>query len=291
MVNSSNNDLKLNRPIIINFKTNAKIFKVNFELSNIISGNFPHVGVTAREGIAVLYRRLNEKNYYNMDVMSRHKSFTLDFREILPDDDFFEVLIYGPILSQLEYFDIELSHNFRIEVIKRDSCKNILIGGGLHSFGIGCTTSGVMFPNIIGRKFNSNIINISQYDSNFLKVLYDTYKDIDLPKCDLGILELDYFNQNEKILDEYLINVVNLFKSKCDKLICWYTLPPDDSYRKNHIHDLLNQNFNKNELIIKDLSCLYNKEYLNKCTFSKNFINDTANICIFKELSKIIGEL
>ena len=97
-------------------------------------------------------------------------------------------------------------------------------------------------------------------------------------------------NQNEKILDEYLINVVNLFKSKCDKLICWYTLPHDDSYKKNHIHDLLNQNFNKNELIIKDLSCLYNNEYLNKCTFSKNFINDTANIYIFKELSKIIGE-
>ena len=113
MVNSSNNDLKLNRPIIINFKTNAKIFKVNFELSNIVKGNFPHVGVTAREGIAVLYRRLNEKNYYNMDVMSRHKSFTLDFREILPGDDFFEVLIYGPILSQLEYFDIERITQFR----------------------------------------------------------------------------------------------------------------------------------------------------------------------------------
>ena len=291
MVNSSNNDLKFNRPIIINFKTNAKLFKINFEVSNIVSGNYPHIGVTAREGVSILYKRLNEDLYFNADVMSRHKSFTIDFREILPNDDFYKVLIYGPILSKLEYFDVEISNEFDLEIINNESRKSILVGGGLHSFGVGCTTSGVMFPNILGRKLDVNVTNISQYDANYLQSLYANYNDENLSNFDIGILELDYCNQNDKIVEEYLVKVVDLFKSKCDYLIGWYALEDKDEIKKNRIAELLEDYIDKDEIIIKDLSCLYEKENFNKCTFGRNFINDTANIYIFRALNKISGDL
>lgn len=290
MINSSNNDLKFNRPIFINFRTNAKLFKVNFELSDVISGNYPHIGVTAREGISILYRRINEEFYYNVDVMSRHKSFTINLGEILPNDDFFEILIYGPILNKLAYLDIEISNEFDFEKINTQSRKNILIGGGIHSFGVGCTTSSVMFSNILGRKNGVNITNISQYDTNYLERLFDEYNSENLSNFDVGILELDYCNQNEDILDKYLLNVVDLFNSKCNHLIGWYTLQDRDKNKKDKINFLLSDYIKENRIIIKDLSYLYNAENLNKCTFGRNFINDTANIYIYKALNKIIGE-
>lgn len=291
MVNSSNNDLKFNRPIIVNFKTNSKIFKVNFELSSVISGNYPHIGVTAREGISILYKRINENLYYNVDVMSRHKSFTIDLREILPNDDFFEILIYGPILNKLAYLDIEIGNEFTFEKIDTQSRGNILVGGGLHSFGVGCTTSSVMFSNIIGRKHGVNITNISQYNTDYLDILYNEYTFENLSNYDIGILELDYCNQNDEIVDEYLLKVVDLFRSKCNHLICWYALQNRDNNKKNKINDLLREYTKENKIIMKDLSYLYGGEYFNKCTFGRNFINDTANIYIFKELNTIIGEL
>ena len=42
------------------FFTDAQRFVINYAVDEVKAGNFPHVGITAREGLAVLYRKCKE---------------------------------------------------------------------------------------------------------------------------------------------------------------------------------------------------------------------------------------
>ena len=65
----------------------------------------------------------------------------------------------------------------------------------------------------------------------------------------------------------------------------------------DEIHDYLVQNISydttlsKDNIELHDFSFLYNDEYLDICTYSGNFINDSGNVMLYKEFEKIIGEI
>ena len=48
---------------------------------------------------------------------------------------------------------------------------------------------------------------------------------------------------------------------------------------------------NDKKIKILDLSFIYDEEYSEMCTHSKNFINDTGNIMIYKQLKQNIEEI
>ena len=72
-------------------------------------GNFPHFGVTAREGIHILYRYPNTKNWFNVDAFSsRNSPITVNMKYIIKEDEEYEILIYKPILSEISKLEIEM---------------------------------------------------------------------------------------------------------------------------------------------------------------------------------------
>ena len=168
---------------------------------------------------------------------------------------------------------------------------DMLFVGGIHSFGIGCTACGVMFSNIIGRKFNKHYQNISFNENNHLKYIYDYLDRFDLNKIETIILELDYVRQDCEIFDEYAEKVIKKLKSRCNNLICWYTLPESESEKFLKLNNFLEKNSKKRGIYFLNLSLIYNNEFSYMCTHSKNFINDAGNIIIYKNLFKQINEI
>ncbi len=212
-------------------------------------------------------------------------------KHIVEKDEEYEILIYMPILSEINQFIIESPENYKIKYQKNEKNKTLLIAGGMHSFGIGCTACGVMFSNILGRKFNYNVQNISFNKKNFLKNTYECFKKYEHPKSELTILELDYTLQNDEIFNKYIKKVIKQIKSKTKYLICWYAIPQSEEKKHEKIKKLMKK-YSKNKSIeILDLSFIYDEEYSEMCTYSKNFINDTGNILIYKKLEETIKKI
>ena len=254
-------------------------------------GNFPHFGVIAREGIHILYRYPNTKNWFNVDAFSsRNSPITVNMKYIIKGDEEYEILIYKPILSEISKLEIEMDEKYSMECLENKKDKTILIAGGIHSFGIGCTACGVMFSNILGRKLDFNIQNISFNERNFLKNIGEYLKSYEQPHVELAILELDYIGQDDKILNRYNKKVIKQLKSKVDYLICWYAIPKTEEKKHEKLKKLMNKYSKDKKIEILDFSFIYDEEYSEMCTHSKNYINDTGNIMIYKRLEKIIKE-
>lgn len=280
------------KPTILNFITDAQTFIIHLKIKNKIPGNYPHIGITAREGIHILYRLLNTKQWYNIDACSsRNSPITVNMKQIIGKNEKYEIMIYGPILSEIEELNIDIPPKSNIEYITKNSKRTFLIVGGMHTFGIGCTACGVMFPNILGRKYEANIHNISYNENNYLKFIYDYFNKNNHPKVDLGILELDYINQNEKIFDDYAGKVIKQMKKKSKHLICWFSIPLTEKRRQKKIKTFSKKYTDDENISIINLSYLYNEKHSEMCTHSKNYINDTGNIMIYKSLNKNIKKL
>lgn len=301
VLNLLTEDIKLNmaNPKVFKFKTNAQRFKINFKVTDIIRGNYPHVGIPAHEGIMVLYRKTmdspdddsKERTWYNVEAYTERYDTTVFMHHLVYPGEEYEVMIYGPILSKISQLEIEYPEGTYAEEIKNPPNSKILVAGGTMSFGIGCTTSAMLFSSILSRKLNASVDNLTFNNSNFLNEINNFYKEnYEKKEYDIGILELDYSNQNDEIVETYLKNVITTMKSHCKKLICWYSLPPYRSYKKNNINKILNE-IPSDNIIVQDISYVFDKENFDICTYSGNFINDSGNMLIYKKLEETIRSL
>lgn len=283
---------EFSNPQIFLFETDAQSFKIDYNIINPIKGNFPHVGITAREGICVLYFSPVEKTWLNLDVYTRRSPVEVLMSHMVEKGFKYQVMIYGPILSEIETLKIELPDDSHSKVINPDFNMEVSFFGGVHSFGIGCTTVGTMFSNILGRKLDLKTNQITFNNKDYLKYLYGFLTtEENIPYSNVGILELDYYNQDDVIVEEYLKDVVYLIKEHCDILIGWFSIHPNKNYKKDNIYAILNDEIKNNLLVIEDYSHLYNSNNYEMCTFGFHFINDAGNILIFKKLEKELGVL
>lgn len=280
-------------PKMFLFETNSLNFKINYEIMNTIKANSPNLGITARSGICVLYYSPAEENWFNVDVYVNKSQINVLMSHMINEGDTYKVLIYGPILSNLNKLTVEINDNFYSKIIDNWFVDELSFFGGISTFGIGCTTVGTMFSNILSRKLGLKTNNISFNQRNYLKSVYNFLIDHikDIPHSEFIILELDYYNQDDEIVKKYLKYIVKFLKMKCDFLIGWITIPPNKSYKIDNIYELLHDEINNKDIIIEDLSFLYDEKYYEMCTFGFNFINDTGNIFIFKNLKETMEEL
>ncbi len=285
-VNNSNSV----KPYLFKFETDVQRFKIHFQTRNAPSGNYPHMGVTAREGIHVLYRIAGTTQWFNVDAYSpRNSPVNVNMKYLAQIGESYEILIYGPVLSEIELLKIEIDNGSEITVLNNEISNEVLIVGGIHTLGIGCTASGVMFSNILARRFDKHFQNISFNETNHLKTIYEKIDNYNLDKYDTIILELDYIRQDEAVFDEYAKKVIKKLKSKCNNLICWYALPKSESGRYSKLTEFEKKYSKKRNISVLDLSFIYDEDLSEMCTHSKNYINDTGNIIIYKELLKQIN--
>ena len=182
---------------IFKFEADAQRFRIHYQIHDELSGNYPHMGVTAREGIHILYRITGTTQWLNVDAYThRNSPINVNMKYLADIGQSYEILIYGPVFSEIKLLKIEVEDSSKITLLSNDISNDLLFVGGIHSSGIGCTASGVMFPNILARRFDKHFQNISFNEINYLKTIHEKLNSYNLGKYDTIILELDYIRQD-----------------------------------------------------------------------------------------------
>ena len=279
LLNYNDNSLNEN---VYKFRTNATNFKIHFKIENSVVGNYPHFGLSAREGILLVYKFIDEDYWFNVDAYARRNDVAVNMAHITDGKRMYDVIVYGPNLTSLTELSIEISDEFQSEIIDMNSSRRIMILGGLNSFGIGCTSSGVMFSNIIQRNFNAEVKKIVFNNRNYLENIYNYLKNESIPDVDVSILELDCYNQNDILVEKYLEDIISILEEYSDNIICWLAIPSIKSNKKENALKIIN-NY---DVIFNDLSFIFDESHSDMCAYSNNFINDSANMFISIELTK-----
>lgn len=284
LLNYNNTSLNEN---IFKFRTNAISFDINYDIEEAVRGNYPQFGLSAREGLLLVYRFVDESNWYNLDAFARGRKVNVNMTHITDGERFYDVIVYGPTLTSLKRLDIEIPDESEGEIVEMNSKRKMMVLGGLNSFGIGCATSGVMFSNILQREFDCEVKKIVFNDANYLDKIHNSLTYDEIPYVDVAILEIDCSRQSEEYIEKYLDNILTSLGSYAGKIICWLTLPPSKSSKKQKAVKILE----KHDVIFEDLSFLYDSDYEDMCTYSYNFINDSANMFIFRKISENLREI
>lgn len=276
--------------VFVTFFSNAQRFTVSYSVSDVVNGNFPHVGVTAREGLAILIRNTDKKYkpifaWKPVDLLSKNKEDTINLSHIVKKGENYQIAIYGPILAHLDKLSIKINDD---EVLNYEEAgyvnSKIFAGGGKHTFGIGVTSSAMMFSNILRRNYDVKVDRFSSYNITSVKAEYERIKQIDnISAYDAVIYEISKYNTDECDFEHNIqLLVRELCKSK--KVIIWHSYDSCANDKDDNIAKLL-------ELVTAQYeNCRYmNLNFLfdeEQYTYSTNFLNDAANIVIYKELER-----
>lgn len=278
--------------IYLRFCSNALRFTIRYQVSNVVNGYFPHVGITAREGLALLWREHIEAPEQNIpwkpiDLICRDTETEINMSHLIRRGQTYEIAVYGPILACLDKVSVSVKDDelFSVPDVKYE--RNILVLGGRKTFGIGVTSSSMMFSNIIRRNHEVRLKRIAVSDNNFLKDIYDQTADMeDISGYDTVICEIDAQGQDDRIVREYLESTLKLL-AKAKHVVLWHAAKETVWKRKQEIKTLIDSVLQQyNSFSYLDLNCLFSPEYADMCTYSANFINDAANILIYQAIEK-----
>jgi len=197
----------------------------------------------------------------------------------------YDILIYKPMANPLKEFYIEIQDNCYFKEYTNSISEDILVCGGKQSFGIGVTTLGLMFSNILSRKLNTFVKNISSDKSNYLKETYN-YLINNKVIQKIIILEVHSFEQEDSTINEYLFKILEIIKNKNKKIILWHSIPKyNKKYKK--INNLLTEYSNNKNIFYIDMSFIHEGEYKSVCTYDSSLINDTGNILLYNNIIKL----
>jgi hypothetical protein len=124
-----------------------------------------------------------------------------------------------------------------------------------------------------------------------LENVKEFYTNSNPPVADLGILELDFYSQNELVVEDILKEVIVLMKQRCKQIIGWYCIPENRGYKKLIANNTIKDFINNGDIEILDLSFLYDEQYKEMSVYNVWFINDTGNILIYKKLEEAIRRI
>ena len=275
------------------FKTNADTIIIKYSIKNIQTGNFPHLGITARQGFSILYKPCNSQFWKHIDCISSVKKedvYTKEMRRYDIDTDFYEIMILSPILSDVVDLEIGVEKNYIFESIKKDGEKKVLLLGGPHTFGIGATSSALFLSNIIARKLDCIIYNIASYRKNYMQLILENmeYCNPFINAANIIVLEYDYLKQDINSLEKYVVPIIQKLIQNDVQVILWKSSFYLDNYSKEKetLIDKIIYNNNKIKKIIFDNVTSYETQDL--YTYSENFINDAGHTFIAKQLLKYL---
>ncbi len=284
--------------VCISFFTDAQRFVINYAVDEVKAGNFPHVGITAREGLAVLYRKCKEDTKNNcsepwmpVDLLSRDYHVSVNMSHMIRKTEKYEVLIYGPILAHLIQLSIEAdAENYFQAKVPCGNCKKILFLGGVETYGMGVTSAAMMFSNVIRRHDNVTADRISYNQNDYLNLIHGSLKNIaDISVYDAVIIEADSMGQRKEIVNDYLKKVLEQV-SPCGHIMIWHSIADTDSEKKCIVKNIVKEWTESHEnCAYLNLDFIFTEQYKDMCTYSNKFMNDAGNVMLYRSISKEIA--
>lgn len=272
---------------IIRFITNSKELLIKFAVKHTLSGNYPHIGITAQCGIAIMYRCYESNQWYHIDCVLSRDETGIFYQNMTKFDitSMYEILIYGPLIASLSELVVGIDERSHIDS-KKDKLDVMLFLGGIHTFGVGCTSSALSFPNIVARKGKQyTIYNCSVNTRNHIEYINNNINSIlpILEKASGVILEYDYIRQEIKSLKK-INKLIEKIKSYNIPIVLWRVENFNSTLCKEK-EKIINEVFcNISGLYIMSTQSIFENLWSEVCTLSENFINDTGNVLISKKL-------
>ena len=257
----------------INFFTNSPLFKLEYVITDKKTGNFPHVGVSVREGLSIYYQTPTG-GWRPYDLVSRGTIYVVDLRQRIENPKKIELMIYGPILSHIETLSVEIEDCYWVEKKISNSKEHLLILGGKNTFGLGVSSTGLMYSNILRRKKNFIIKRYSTLQTNYLSFLFHCLeKEAELKKYNKVVLEL-----NGNLLESdinFFISYLEQNGFSQNDIVLWGIFYK----REKHFEE---------KRIFLNLDYLFDDNHNDENTLSKNFINDAGNVHVYQEVEGVL---
>ena len=269
------------------FITNSNMLSISFETDGYQIGNYPNLGITAQSGLSILYRKFEDPNWYPLNCISS-KSGTgttnIDMTRFgCGTSSKYEILIYSPIRSYLKKLEVSIEDDAELSPSKQLS-SSLLCLGGINTFGIGCTASSMMLSNILGRKFDYNVYNVSFDSNDYLQKIYaileSIIKSIQNIKC--VILEGDYIRQKEQIFNSYFPLVVMKLSTLHCPVYIW-------SSCENRCYLIKKYTLSLENLVFVETNDIFKGAMSERYMHSANFINDFGNIRLYEKISELLN--
>lgn len=268
------NNTKKNVSIV--FETSMPLFNLKYLIKNVGSYKTPNIGVTGREGIAVLYKKANENDggWMPVETYSRKYEIQVNLTHMLRVGEKFRVLIYTAMESVVEKICIEIHKNFEFQVIPLK--KQFVWLGGVHTYGVGVSATSMKFSNMIQRRFDSSGETFAYLNSGYLTDIYEAItgkNDECLNSEVVVVLEIFIQNKNE---EELLKKILRDLLKRCKCVVVWHA--QKEGLTKESVDHILNE-FRVDKIIYIDFDYLF-YEMKEQCTITDKNINDAGNALI-----------
>lgn len=285
----------------LTFFTSGSRLIIKHRTSEAVSGNFPHVGITARVGLAVLLRNVNEmleptSAWKPVELLANKEEEAVNLSHIVPKGTKYQIGIYGPILAQLVYLSVQTEEGayFSFGQGNEQNCTTdkkvqFLAVGGKHTFGIGVTSTAMMYSNILRRNYKIHLDRMASFHKQTVKENLENLVRVNaLNSYDVVIYEIGKFESSETDFVSNFNCLLNQM-SGAKKILLWHAW--DEKYlRKNpRIIELLNEYIPRyGNIEVLNFDYFFQQEYADKYTYSTNFLNDAANVHIYGKFEEIL---
>lgn len=293
---TTNVGLSFSGGIQVIFTTNSPEIFVEFTCVNRKFGNYPHVGLSAQAGIACLFRKSGEHTWlnYSLNIVGK-EMFKVTKRGFLDNTDSYDVMLVLPILAQVE--ELKIWYNKSSEILTNRKIPKATVGflGSNFTFGIGVTTTALMFSNIIARKFDIEAYNFAVEDWNWVCSGIDNV--ISNMNFDALVIECDNPIQDNNLFYQHFFNMLEqLCREHRDTSLILFSQPYLSSEmncyteRRNHVLQSVCKlnSMGYHKIFFIDGYDIFNhieKEY---CSYSNKFYNDYANTVMYKKIRRVI---
>ena len=284
----------------VRFITNSPKIKIVYSITNPISGNFPHVGITAQRGLSCSYRRIDENHWRNVDCFNYRDGSAGEIQIPTniwnPRSNLFEMIVYFPINCFITRFELMIDDGCEISPCKDLLNHKIMILGGGISYGFGISSTQFQLSSLLTRHIaNSSITNVAFYRRD----LWDAYEKIlpflpELEQQKLLLLEIPFYQGDIDVIKETVFNVLTaLCKRVGGKIILWYK----PCYEKEYLswsplfEQFVSDNGQSSKIIFDKSFLLKNNTEYDMYMSSVNFVNDNGNIFIMKQIIKLTEDI
>ncbi len=287
--------------VYISFISNSPTIAFKYSVVNRMLGDLTHTGISVQCGIAYSYRVIDEDKWHNLDCyLGREEKCCkiIPMNKYVRDNKYYEIRIYAPSFSYLGDVVVAIEDEYDAVPVDKGPHKVCFLGG-LATFGTGVTSSTLMFTNLMTRRYQIEVKNISFYFWNWMDKLKPFLEKTSeqIQDCDLVFLECDASTLSLEVLKHNLEEItVFLLENTKAKVVLWnqpicYDNKTDE--KKHYIENMVNNLMEKYPCRIKlnDSYSVWDEQEIDYYSNDANYLNDNGNIYIYNRLKNNVEEL
>ena len=282
----------------VRFITDSPEVKICYSVTPPLTGNYPHVGISAQRGISCSYRRIKEVFWHNIDCFysrSDNGEALIQSHRCVENGELYELAVFLPIKCFISGLKIILNDGAAVHTC--DSPKHrITVLGGTVGYGLGVSSTHFLLNNLLARHIpESYVTGVSFNDSEVWNCYLTSLPYMEeIDHSEIILLESPYPIVDN---DDVVKLVADVLRDLCGKtkgkIILWYK----PCYKQVFegwapiVKKIILDNRLSSRIFLNERFLLNDYRDFDMYMSSVNFVNDSGNIFIMKQIKEMIQEI